>query len=71
MKKRNMFLLTMLTAGSMAFTRQPGKQPKNNQSENPDFKFKVVKELGNTSIKIRDPQEPVGATQETLSLNLK
>ena len=41
----------MLTAGSMAFARQPGKQPKNNQSENPDFKFTVVKELGNTSIK--------------------
>ncbi|AQX07424.1 aminopeptidase [Elizabethkingia ursingii] len=52
MKKRNMFLLTMLTAGSMAFAQDNlVNSLKNNQSENPDFKFTVVKELGNTSIK--------------------
>ncbi len=52
MKKRNMFLLTLLTAGSMAFAQDNlVNSLKNNQSENPDFKFTVIKELGNTSVK--------------------
>ena len=38
MKKRNMFLLTMLTAGSMAFAQDNlVNSPENNQSENPGF----------------------------------
>lgn len=45
-------LLPLLFAGSLLFAQDNlVNSLKNNQTENPDFKFTVVKELGNTSIK--------------------
>jgi bleomycin hydrolase len=51
MKKTKM-LLPLLFTGSLLFAQDNlVNSLKNNQTENPDFKFTVVKELGNTSIK--------------------
>ncbi|QCX54502.1 aminopeptidase [Elizabethkingia sp. JS20170427COW] len=47
-----MLLLSFLSMGSLALAQDNlVNSLKNNASENPDFKFTIVKEIGNTSIK--------------------
>ncbi|WP_394350833.1 C1 family peptidase [Elizabethkingia argenteiflava] len=47
-----MLLLTLLTVGSLAFAQDNLiNSLKSNQSENPDFKFTTLKEVGRTSVK--------------------
>jgi len=52
MKKRNFLLLFAFAIGNLIFAQDDlVNKLKNNQSENPNFQFTVIKELGNTSIK--------------------
>jgi len=52
MKKRNFLVLLSFIIGSLAFAQDDlVNSLKNNQSENPDFTFTVIKELENTSVK--------------------
>jgi len=52
MKKINLLLLFAFFIGSSVFAQDDlVNSLKNNQSENPDFTFTVIKELGNTSVK--------------------
>jgi len=52
MKKRIFLLLLSFVVGSLSFAQDDlVNSLKNNQSENPDFTFTIIKELGNTSVK--------------------
>lgn len=52
MKKRNFILLSLSLVGSIALAQDNlVNSLKNNASENPDFQFTIIKELGNTSVK--------------------
>ncbi|MBS1548909.1 MAG: aminopeptidase [Bacteroidetes bacterium] len=52
MNKKTSLLLSLLTVGSMAMAQDNlVNSLKNNVSENPDFKFTILKEIGNTSVK--------------------
>ena len=52
MNKKKILLLALFSAGTMVFAQDNlVNSLKNNVSENPDFKFTVIKEIGNTSVK--------------------
>lgn len=52
MNKKTSLLLSLLTVGSMAMAQDNlVNSLKNNVSENPNFKFTILKEIGNTSVK--------------------
>ncbi|MBS1572447.1 MAG: aminopeptidase [Bacteroidetes bacterium] len=52
MNKRKILLLTMLSLSSVTFAQDNlVNSLKNNASENPDFKFTIIKEIGNTTVK--------------------
>ncbi len=52
MKKRTLALLSIFTLGSLAFGQDNlVNSLKNNVSENPDFKFTILKEIANTAVK--------------------
>jgi bleomycin hydrolase len=65
-------LLFVLSAGSMMFAQDDLiNKLKNNQSQNANFQFTTLKDVGATSVKNQGSSGTCWSYSETLSLNLK